>query len=58
MQNTIMQSGAGMDALRYSYKKLAVGPVVYRLRHLQNIFIQVHHTRVTEQKVEVLQRLS
>lgn len=54
-----MQVGAGMDALRYSCKKSVLGQSLFTgyVSHLQNIFIQVHDSRVAEQKIEILQCL-
>ena len=59
-KKTIMQLDAGMDALQCSWEKSQL--FIWELftdyvNHLQNIFIQIHDTRVAEEQVEILQSL-
>lgn len=55
-----MQLDAGMDALQCSWEKSQLfiwGLFTDYVNHLQNIFIQIHDTRVAEEQVEILQSL-
>lgn len=48
-----MNLGAGMGALRYSCEIVRSCFVYGYVSHLQDIFIQIHHSRITEEQIEV-----